>query len=417
VKPQILRARIVLPICRPPISDGAVIVSGERIVAVDRWQKLSRDFSGDVVDLGETVLLPGLVNAHCHLDYTSMAGQFPSPKLFTDWLKLITTSKADFSYSEYAESWLNGAKMLVRTGTTTVGDIETVPELLPEVLGATPLRIVSFLEMTGIRSRRQPKIILREASERIEGLLPLGFTGGLSPHAPYSTLPELLRLSAELARRKKWLMSIHVAESSQEFEMFMRGRGEMFDWLRRNERDMSDCGQGSPVQHLARCGALGKNLLAIHVNYVAKNDAALLARRKVTVVHCPRSHSFFRHDTFPYQRFFRAGITICLGTDSLASVYQRRRQPVELSLFEEMRTFAANQPSTQPRRILDMVTVNPAGALGLKGQVGQLSKRAFADLVALPFSGKSSDVYEAVLHHEGAVSGSMIKGQWAIAPA
>jgi cytosine/adenosine deaminase-related metal-dependent hydrolase len=191
----------------------------------------------------------------------------------------------------------------------------------------------------------------------------------------------------------------------------------MFDWLRRNERDMSDCGQVSPVQHLARCGALGKNLLAIHVNYVAKNDTALLARRKVNVVHCPRSHSFFQHDAFPYQQFARAGINICLGTDSLASVYQRRRQPVELSLFEEMRTFAANQPSTQPRRILDMVTVNPAGALGFKGQVGQLSKRAFADLVALPFSGKSSDVYEAVLHHEGAVSASMIKGQWAIAPA
>jgi len=168
-------------------------------VAVDRWHTLSKSFSGDVLDLGETALLPGLVNAHCHLDYTSMAGQFQSPKLFTDWLKLITTSKAEFSYSEYAESWLSGAKMLVRNGTTTVGDVETVPELLPEVLEATPLRIISFLEMTGIRSRRQPKNILREAAERIEALRALGFTGGLSPHAPYSTLPELLRLSAELA--------------------------------------------------------------------------------------------------------------------------------------------------------------------------------------------------------------------------
>lgn len=393
------------------------MVSGERVVAVDRWQKLSKGFSGEVIDLGETALLPGLVNAHCHLDYTSMAGQFASPKLFTDWLKLITTSKAEFSYSEYAESWLNGAKMLVRTGTTTVGDIETVPELLPEVLEATPLRLISFLEMTGIRSRRQPKSILKETTERLEGLRASGFTGGLSPHAPYSTLPELLQLSAELARQKNWLMAVHVAESSQEFEMFMRGRGEMFDWLRRNERDMSDCGKGSPVQHLARCGALGKNLLAIHVNYLAKTDAALLASSKVTVVHCPRSHSFFQHDRFPYQRFVRAGINICLGTDSLASVYQRRRQPVELSLFEEMRTFAANQPLIRPRRILDMVTVNPAGALGLKGQVGELSKRAFADIIALPFSGKSSDAYEAVLHHEGPVSASMIKGQWAIAPA
>src|SRR5204863_9084170 len=121
-------------------------------------------------DLGEVVLMPGLVNAHCHLDYTDMAGQLAPPKAFPDWLKLITTAKAGWSYSDYAESWVTGAKMLVRTGTTTLADIEAVPELLPDVWDATPLRVISFLEMLGITNRRAPRAILAEALDRVESL-------------------------------------------------------------------------------------------------------------------------------------------------------------------------------------------------------------------------------------------------------
>ena len=89
-------------------------------------------------------------------------------KAFTDWIKLITTANAQWTYSEFAESWLDGANMLLRTGTTTVADIEAVPELLPEVWDATPLRVISFLEMTGVRSRRTPALIFQEALDRIE---------------------------------------------------------------------------------------------------------------------------------------------------------------------------------------------------------------------------------------------------------
>ena len=417
LKPQLLlRARIVAPISHAPINDGAVLLSGERIVAVGRWRDLSASFSGRILDLGEMILLPGLVNAHCHLDYTHMAGQFPPPKRFTDWIKVITTTKAEWAYSEFAASWLAGAKMLLRTGTTTVGDIENVPELLPDVWEATPLRVVSFLEMTGIRSRRDPKMILQEAARRIDTLPAGRCRAGLSPHAPYSTVPELVRLSADMARRRKWPMAIHLAESAQEFEMFVDGHGDMFDWLRRSQRDMSDCGWGSPVQHLERCGALRDNLLAIHVNYLAEKDAALLARRRVNIVHCPRSHAYFRHDAFPLRALTRRGINLCLGTDSLASVHKTRRETLELNLFEEMRAFAGNHPKAAPNRILQMVTINAARALGLKGEVGELSPTSFADLIAVPFSGKPAHVYDAVLHHADNVTASMIEGQWAIAP-
>ena len=413
----LLRARVVLPVSQPPIREGAVLVSGKRIAAVGRWSELSANRRCKTVDLGEAVLMPGLVNAHCHLDYTDMAGQFAPPKVFADWLKLITEAKSGWSYSDYAQSWLNGAHMLLRTGTTSVADIEAVPQLLPEVWGGTPLRVFSFLEMIGIKGHRQPQTIVQEAVDRIDALK--GFHGrpGLSPHAPYSTVPELLRLSAQTARRRKWRLTTHLAESVMEFEMFAHGRGEMFDWLQRSGRDMSDCGLGSPVQHLERCGALSERLLAAHANYLDKQDAAILAQRKVHVVHCPRCHFYFHHDPFPLRRLVKAGVNVCLGTDSLASVYKTRHQSVELSLFEEMRALAKNEPSLSARKIMQMATLNGARALGLSGQIGELSEGSFADLVALPFGGNIADVHDGILHHQGNVAASMIDGQWGIAPA
>jgi aminodeoxyfutalosine deaminase len=412
----LLRARVVLPVCQAPICDGAVLISGNRIAAVRRWRDLTASQQNPTLDLGDVALLPGLVNAHCHLDYTNMVGQFPPPKVFTDWLKVITSTKSQWSYSDYAESWLDGARMLARTGTTTVADIEALPDLLPEVWESTPLRVLSFLEMTGIRSRRQPRAILQEAVAHIDSLGRSGCWAGLSPHAPYSTLPELLRLSAATARRRNWRLTTHVAESRQEFEMFANCRGEMFDWLERSERDMSDCGRGSPVQHLERCGALGENLLAVHVNYLGAKDATLLGKREVNVVHCPRSHSYFHHEPFPLRELTKARINICIGTDSLASVYKARRAPVELNMFDEMRELAARQASLRPREILEMATLNGARALGMKRQIGQLSPGSFADLIAVPFAGKTADIYEVLLHHKGNVAASMIDGKWAIAP-
>jgi cytosine/adenosine deaminase-related metal-dependent hydrolase len=413
---MILRARMVLPVARPPIGNGALVVRGNRFGAIGGWQEMRRVTSGKPIDLGEVVLCPGLVNAHCHLDYTNMAGQFQPPKLFIDWLKLITATKSGWNHSDYAASWTEGARMLVETGTTTVADIEAIPDLLPDVWKTTPLRLISFLEMIGITGRRSAAEILGEMMARAERLEPARGRVGLSPHAVYSTRAELLRLSGATARERGWRVATHVAESALELEMLAEAKGAMYDWLRRSGRDMSDCGLGSPVQHLERCALLGNNLLAIHVNYLARGDAALLARRAVHVVHCPRSHFYFGHAAFPLHRLRRAGVNICLGTDSLASVHKTRRQTVQLSMFDEMRQLAQTDPWLPPRTILRMATRNGARALGLSGRVGELSEKAYADLIAIPFTGKTSQVYEAVLAHQGPVSASLINGHWAMAP-
>ena len=413
---MILRARVVLPVSQPPIRNGAVILAQNRIHAAGSWPDLRTWATGETVDLGEVILLPGLVNAHCHLDYTDMAGLLPPPRTFTDWIHLMISAKAQWGYADYARSWLNGARMLLQTGTTTVADIEAVPDLLPEVWGATPLRVFSFLEMTGIRARREPRAVLREAVEKIESLAHPRCRAALSPHAPYSTLPELLRLSAREARDQRLPITTHVAESAQEFEMFVHASGAMHTWLKRNERGMTDCGLGSPVEHLARNGVLGENFLAVHANYLGPRDAALLAAGNASVVHCPRSHFYFKHRPFPLGELLKAKVNVCLGTDSLATVYNKRREKPGLNMFDEMRALAGGHPELSPETILQMATVNGARALGLVGQTGELSKNALADLIVIPYTGKAAMAIEAAVHFGGQVRASMIDGQWAIAP-
>ncbi len=410
----ILRSRAVLPICRPAIENGAVAFSGGRILGVGRWKDVQKKFSGDIVDLGETVLLPGLINAHCHLDYTEMAGLFPPRKSFCDWIKLITTEKAHWTFSDYATSWINGARQLLHSGTTTVADIEAVPELLPDVWNATPLRVLSLLEMTGVKSRRKPELILRDALDVLSELQHGRSSSGLSPHAPYSTTPALLRHVAGVARKRKLRVATHVAESATEFEMFRNASGELHHWLTKNNRDMSDCGGVSPVQLLARHNSLGSHLMAIHVNYLARGDARLLAQKQTSVVHCPRSHDFFSHAEFPFATLQHAGVNICLGTDSLATIRKKPRQTIELNMFEEMRTFATKHEDVSPEMILKMATVNGARAIGQQGKLGELKRGALADIIALPFSGNVGEASSAVLHHQGDVAASLIGGEWAM---
>jgi len=409
---MLLRARIVLPVSRPAISDGAVLVSEGRIVAVGPWAELSEQTSGAVIDLGEAILLPGLVNAHCHLDYTDMGGQ-PATKRFPDWIKGLIARKAAASYADYAHAWLRGAAMLVRSGVTTVADIEAVPELLPEVWSSTPLRVASFLELTSVRSRRDADSVVQEAAAKIATLCHERNSAGLSPHALYSTTPALLRASAQLAALQQWRLTTHLAESIDEFDMCVHRRGPLFEWLQ-NQRDMSDCGRATPVQLARDCGLLGERFLAVHANYLRAADVEILAQSGSSVVHCPRSHAYFQHRPFPYEELAAAGVNVCLGTDSLASVLPERPPGPELNLFTEMQTFAATHPGAEPREILRMATCNGARALGLGGRAGEIAPHSFADLIAIPFAGRIEEAEAAVVNHHGDVAASIIDGQWSI---
>lgn len=411
----LLRARTVLPVSRPPFEDGGVLVEGNRVIAVRQWRRFTSAERAATVDLGDVILLPGLINAHCHLDYTSMAGLLPARRDFAGWIQSITALKAQWGYTDFAQSWLEGAQMLLRNGTTTVMDIEAVPELLPEVWTSTPLRVHSLIELIGFRPASSPRTLVDEAMALIESL-PAGRCGaGLSPHAPYTTTREVLSRAATAARRTHRLLAVHVSESAEEFEMFRHARGPMFEWLEA-QRDCSDCGALTPIQHLERCGVLGARTLAIHANHLAPGDADLLARRGAHVVHCPTSHAYFRHEEFQLERLLRAGVNVCLGTDSLASTQKPRGRPLELDLHAEMRLLAAERPGLAPAELIRMATRNGAAALGLAGRLGELTPGARADLIAVPHTGSLATAPDAVIHSESPVLASLIDGEWAIEP-
>lgn len=408
---MLIRARIVCPVSRPPLENGAVALHDGKVVAVGAYPELHAEHACEVIDAGDSVLLPGLVNAHCHLDYTAMARLIPPPSRFTDWVQQLIGLKASWSYADYAESWLRGLHQQIDCGTTTLGDIEAVPELLPDVLPIAPIRVTSFRELITVRSRQNPSQLVASHVADLENLPRGRHSVGLSPHAPYSTSQELVQVAAATVRARGWRWTMHVAESTDEQEMFVHSRGIMYDWLK-GQRDMSDCGHRTPVRWLAETGSLGPELLMVHANCLAYGEPALLGQHRVNVVHCPRSHDYFDHPAFQYEALKQAGVNVCLGTDSLVSVRAPRGTVPVLNLFSEMQSFQSKHPGASPSEILHLATRAGAVALGLAGQVGELSPGSAADLITVPFAGALESATEAVVAHAGAVGSNMIAGQW-----
>ena len=382
-------------------------VHGNRITAVGKWAEAEHKSEAD--DLGEVILLPGLVNAHCHLDYTDFVGAIPTPRSFTDWINAIVDLKADVNDTAHCESWLHGAAQCLRHGTTTLGNIETRPDLLPKLWAATPLRMVSFLELIVIRAHSDAAQAVADATDWIVNHKPPRGRAGLSPHAPYTTKPDLLEACAGTGLP----MAMHLAESAEEDEMFRQGTGALYERLAAAGREMTDCGSGSPIAHAQRNGVLRKNLLAIHGNYLDDDDLHLLAENQVSLVHCPRSHAYFGHAPFRAEALRAAGVNLCLGTDSLATM---RDGDAELSLFDELRVHYEEFPDVSAETLLQRVTTNPARALGMVGQVGELATDAFADLISLPFRGPVEKAIETTVNHTAPPQAVMLDGQWEVPP-
>ncbi len=147
---MIIRARWVVTMDGPPIENGAVVITGNRIADVGRWDDLRSSAGGDVIDLGEQVLLPGLINAHCHLDYTALRGVIPRQKSFTAWIRAINARKAEFTAEDYRASIAAGFAEAASFGTTTIANLEAFPELLA-AMPRPPLRTWWFAEMIDVR--------------------------------------------------------------------------------------------------------------------------------------------------------------------------------------------------------------------------------------------------------------------------
>jgi cytosine/adenosine deaminase-related metal-dependent hydrolase len=366
----------------PPILRGAVRIEGSEIIAVASASDLNAQPGEAVIDLGASTLLPGLINAHCHLDYTRFKGILSPRQSFTEWIKTINALRRSFTTRDYLDAIADGFELLAQSGVTTVANIESFPELLPH-LPIPPLRTWWFLELIDVRSRIDEDETLLGALSFFEAH-PEWLGGfGLSPHAPYTASVDLYRLARTCGEKYGMLSTTHISESVEEHEMFSHARGPLHDFLGSLGRDNSDCGQGSSLSHLVEHGVIGSDWIIAHLNYLQDYDYEMVANSGASVVHCPKCHTYFGHAPFPMKTLREYGVNICLGTDSLASNNT-------LDMRAEMRE-AQTLHGLSDRDALEMVLLNGARALGQTGKLGQISAGATADLVAFPHADLPGD--------------------------
>jgi cytosine/adenosine deaminase-related metal-dependent hydrolase len=238
---------------------------------------------------------------------------------------------------------------------------------------------------------------------------------GLAPHAMFTASKDLFLRCEEIAQKNDILLTTHLAESREETEMFRDASGLLYEFIKSIGRPMNDCGNETPLELFlsALCstslrtssGRPVPQWIVAHLNELTERDFDLLERwkPKFQIAHCPRSHNYFGHSPFAFERLRSLGFNVCLGTDSLASNQT-------LSLFDEMRHFQKSFPNISPNEILRLATVNPARALRYENALGQIRPGFQADLIAVPSSG-STDVFEQIIACDAPVSWSMVNGQ------
>jgi len=398
---MIIRARTVVTMDGPPIENGAVVVSADRIVDVGEFDQIEKENAGEIVDLGEQALLPGLINAHCHLDYTCLRGKIPPQKSFTDWIRAINAEKLKLSPKDYLASINNGFTEARRFGTTTIANLTAFPELIAQI--NAPIRTWWFGELIDVRAPERANEIVDLAIESLK----CGEQWGLAPHALFTASRELYKRCALISQPEQVLLTTHLAESREEMEMFRDAAGSLYEFLKGIGRPMDDCGKSTPLQLFvgAPGGRAPREWIVAHLNELREGDFELLERSTSNfhVVHSPRSHDYFGHSRFEFERLRSLDLNICLGTDSLAS-------NESLSLFDEMRAFQKEFPTVSPEEILQMVTVNAATALRQGKVLGRIRPGFLADLVAVPWSG-TCDVFEEIIGFEHAVDWVLLKGK------
>ncbi len=385
-----LKARWVVPVEGQPISGGVVTIENGLIVAVND----NAIATGPIEDLGDVALLPGLVNAHTHLEFSDLESPLGRPGMpLPDWIRLVINERKQSS-KNVAQNILKGLQESLRWGVTLIGNIATsvshAPQDVPEIL--------DFQEVIGFSSGRVDSAFA-EALERIEK----SGSAGVSPHAPYTVHPQLLDKLIDEAARRKLPMAMHLAESQQELELLEQGTGGFYELL--EERSMWDdkaISRGTKPLGYLQALSRASRALVIHGNYLSDEELTFLAANsdRMSLVYCPRTHAYFEHEAYPLTKLLAAGVHVALGTDSRAS------NP-DLSLLGEMQ-FVADRLRVPPEQIVRMATLSGAKALGRGNQTGSISPGKIANFTALACN--SQDPCQEIVHGEDAPIGVWLQG-------
>jgi 5-methylthioadenosine/S-adenosylhomocysteine deaminase len=362
-------ARWVLPVSSAPVRDATVVVEGTSIA----WVGPRTDAPPGVdVELGDAVLLPGLVNAHVHLDLTAFSGILPRSSFFT-WVRTLVRALSEASDEDalrdvsrwtLAAQLSRGVTTMAHTGQGTAA-LDAMLELgargiaFLEVFGPDPAQCASSMDalrksVHGARSRESDRVRI-----------------GVSPHAPYSVSDDLYAAVAAFALEEQLPVAAHIAESASETMLVRDGAGEFADLLRGRAIQVAPRAS-SPVQLLAKTGLLRTRPLCIHAIAIHDADIRSMSEAGATVAHCPRANSWLRHDSARVDALLSAGIAVGLGTDSAAS-------NDDLDVLAEAKSAAG---SLSPAMRLELATLGGARALGMDQMVGALRPGLQADLAA-----------------------------------
>ena len=394
----LLRAGWVASMDRPPIRVGGVVFIDDVITDTGPADALRRAHpDASVHDLGSALLLPGLINAHVHLELSDVPRP-PHAGALAPWLiEVIKQSPQAADADRVARAVNAGIAQCLAFGVTTVGDITRQPGLTRPVLRNAPLRVVSFGEVQAMARRRdllEPRLAAAIDPEHESDRLRIG----VSPHAPYSIEPAGYARCLAVAKDRGLPVATHLAESPDEAAFLSDHAGPFRDlwgfldaWDDRVPRS-----PGGPVRLVHDLGLLGyPTALLAHVNYCDDADLALLAAGRASVVYCPRTHAYFGHPPHRWRDMLAAGVNVALGTDSLASA-------PDLNLLDDLRHLRRLAPDVPPADLWPLVTTRAARALGLGDAVGSLTPGKRADLVAFPLPGNVPDPLAAILDDDAA---------------
>jgi cytosine/adenosine deaminase-related metal-dependent hydrolase len=381
--PLAVQARWVLPIDQPPIERGIVTIAAGKIVAV------GENVSGRPPrDLGDVALLPGLVNAHTHLEFSLLDKPLGEPGMsFPQWIGRVVEYRRAQAKALMVETdgfqrfrrraAERGLAELTAGASVAVGEIAT-PGWPRECFPAAGLHVTLFLELLGLEASQQESLLkmaksfVNDVQDAGAGLRP-----GISPHAPYTASPDLVRKVCELSAQERFPVAMHLAESLAEIELLASQSGPLVEQLQSMKAwHPGAIPRGIQPRNYLELLASAHRALVIHGNFLADSDWQLLAshRDRMSVVYCPRTHAYFRHGRYPLAEMLAAGVRVAIGTDSLAT------NP-DLSLLAELRHIAREHPAVPPEEVLNLGTLAGAKALGLAERLGSIAPGKEASLV------------------------------------
>jgi len=384
---KILTADYVLPISSEPVSNGAVAIEGDKIVDVGSRDDIIATFpNAELEDLGKAAILPGFVNCHSHLELTALRGGLDGVEHdFRAWLLKANELRAELSDDDIVRWAVEGAREGAAAGVTCFGDIGRFGHAGVAALKEVGLRGIVFQETQFSPDNSTADDDFRALGEKFEGLKEEEtdlVKVGLSPHSPYTVGSRLFELIAQYSIINRVPLSIHAAESSDEDDLLMRGEGLFAEFASRAglEWNSPHC---TPIEYLERLGVLSTRPLLAHCVTVSDSDIKKIKSNGARIAHCPKSNAKFGHGYAPLEKFLDAGISVGLGSDSVAS--NNICDLLEESRFAVLsaRNLSDRSRFVNTREVLETATLGGAKALGLESLVGTVEAGKQADIAVV----------------------------------